>query len=171
MDIDLTHPGPSRRRAPDAATVTARGSATAPDSATAPRSGPARPRAPVARDREVPFGISTAIGSGAMLVALLTCALVPGRDGVVRMTLLCTVLTWFAASSGDVAAVAAVLVVTCLVGDGFLVNREGLLSWHGWPDVWRVAGLGAAAVTGLAVGRIRAWLDERRRFRVIRAWS
>jgi hypothetical protein len=106
-----------------------------------------------------------------MLLALLACAVVPGRDGAVRMAVICAVLAWFAASTSDIAAVAAVLVVTCLVGDGFLVNHEGLLSWHGWPDVGRVALLGAAAATGLAVGRTRAWLSERRRFTVIRRWS
>ncbi len=159
MHTQLSHPQPTRR------------SATGRSSARSRSSAPARARLLARPDREVPFGINTTIGSGAMILTLLACALVPGRDGAVRLAVICAVLAWFAASTSDVTAVAAVLVVTCLVGDGFLVNHEGLLSWHGWPDVWRVAALGAAAATGLAMGRALAWRSERRRFAVVRRWS
>ena len=123
------------------------------------------------RDPQVPLGINTAIGSAVMVLALVAAYLVPARDGMARLGLLCAVLAWFALACVDPAAVLVVLVVTCLVGDGFLVNHGGDLSWHGGPDAARVAVLAGAGLLGLLAGQARRRLADHRRFAVVREWS
>ena len=123
------------------------------------------------RDPQVPLGINTAIGSAVMVLALVAAYLVPARDGMARLGLLCAVLAWFALACVDPAAVLVVLVVTCLVGDGFLVNHGGDLSWHGGPDAARVAVLAGAGLLGLLAGQARRGLADHRRFAVVREWS
>jgi len=123
------------------------------------------------RDPEVPLGINTTFGAVVMLLALVACALVPAQDGMARLGLLCTVLAWFAWTTVDPAAVLVVLAVTCLVGDGFLVNRGGELSWQGGPDAVRIGALALAGLLGLVAGRVRSELAEHRRYAVVREWS
>jgi len=123
------------------------------------------------RDPQVPLGINTAIGSAVMVLALVAADLVPVRDGMARLGLLCAVLAWFALACVDPAAVLVVLVVTCLVGDGFLVNRGGELSWQGGPDAVRIGALALAGLLGLVAGRVRSELAEHRRYAVVREWS
>ena len=123
------------------------------------------------RDPQVPLGINTAIGSAVMVLALVAADLVPAGDGMARLGLLCAVLAWFALASVDPAAVLVVLVVTCLVGDGFLVNHGGELSWHGGTDAARVAMLAGAGLLGLVAGQARRRLADHRRFAVVREWS
>jgi hypothetical protein len=66
-----------------------------------------------------------------------------------------------------VAAGAVTAVLAWPVVDGFLVDRLGVLAWHGPADLWRAAALAAAGLAGGAgwrwLGRIRdhrAWRAE-----------
>lgn len=109
-------------------------------------------------EREVPLGINTAVGA----VAVVACLAVPtgvdaqGRDA--RFALLVLGVAVFAATVGDLAAVAVTAGVAFLLFDGFVEGHQGDLVWDGRVDVARIALLCAAGVLGLLVGSLeRRW--------------
>jgi hypothetical protein len=62
-------------------------------------------------------------------------------------------------------ALAGVVPLGWLVGNGFLENRSGELSWHTSPDLWLIGVLVVAAAVGLALGDgYRQLRDLRRRW-------
>jgi hypothetical protein len=60
----------------------------------------------------------------------------------------------FAALTNDVLALIPVVALAWLVVNGFLVDRLGELSWHGWPDLFRLSLLACAGYVGLAISRV-----------------
>ena len=90
-------------------------------------------------EREVPLGINTAVGA----VAVVACLAVPtgvdaqGRDA--RFALLVLGVAVFAATVGDLAAVAVTAGVAFLLFDGFVEGHQGDLVWNGRSDLVRVA--------------------------------
>ncbi len=103
-----------------------------------------------------PLGISVGLGTVAVLVTVFVGALVPVHLAGVTWALLAAVVAGFAAWAADVAAAVLVAALTFLVANGFLVNRQGELSWHGAADLHRGALLLTAAAVGLVVARVRA---------------
>jgi hypothetical protein len=70
----------------------------------------------------------------------------------------------FAAVARDGGAALAVAGLAWPVGNGFLVNQRGELSWHGRLDAWFVIGLLAAVPVGMATAQVRQELRSRRRW-------
>jgi hypothetical protein len=120
---------------------------------------------------DAPTGINVGVGSAVVIVAALVAGALPGPDGGLRLGLLACALAGIAVATVDLAAVAFVTVLSCLVFDGFLVNDRGQLSWHGSPDIWRYAVLVGAALAGLAAGAAYRWVVRQRRFGPIEAWA
>jgi hypothetical protein len=87
-------------------------------------------------DTGTPFGINLAVG----VVIVLGASAVAGA---------------LSAVVDDWRAALATAGLSCLVFDGFLVNRYGELTWDGITSVWQVATLAVAAALG------RAWRSVR----------
>ena len=112
-------------------------------------------------DNATPVGINVAVGAVAIVVAAFVAAAIPPVDGGWRWALLAAGVGGSAALTVDGPAVAAVVGLAWLVGNGFLVDRAGELSWHGWADFYRLLVLLAAGAAGL----LAAWLG-----RLAREW-
>jgi hypothetical protein len=114
------------------------------------------------RERQVPLGINTAVGA----VTVVVCCLAPGgldaqgRDA--RLAVLTLGVAVFAATVGDLAAVAVTAGVAFLLFDGFVEGRYGDLVWTGRADVVHVALLYAAGLTGLVLGAAHRSRHRRR---------
>ncbi len=109
-------------------------------------------------EREVPLGINTAVGA----VAVVACLAVPtgvdaqGRDA--RFALLVLGVAVFAATVGDLAAVAVTAGVAFLLFDGFVEGHQGDLVWNGRSDVVHAGLLCAAGLLGLLLAAAhRRW--------------
>ncbi|MGC9669753.1 hypothetical protein ACNTMW_24800 [Planosporangium sp. 12N6] len=98
------------------------------------------------------------------MTAAAELAAVLARTPCPRLGLLTAAVAVVAVLAGDGRAALAVAGVAWPVGNGFLVNRYGELSWHGWLDGWFVIGLLAAAATGTVTGAARRALRQRRRW-------
>jgi hypothetical protein len=122
----------------------------------------ARPVTPAAGRAGTPVGIDVAAGAVLVVVAGLVAAAVPAAGGPARLVVLAVAVGLFAALAVDPVALAVVVLLACLVDNGFLVDRQGQLDWHGWPDVYRIGSLVAAAGLGLAVGAVGAWVRRTR---------
>lgn len=109
-----------------------------------------------------PSGINVATGAVAIVVAACVAAAVPTVDGGWRWSILASVVGGFAGLTVDLPAVAAVIGLAWLVGDGFLVNRAGELSWHGWADLDRLLALATVGALGLLAGSVARMASERR---------
>lgn len=114
-------------------------------------------------DDGTPVGINVTVGAVVIVAAAFLAAHVPVAEGQWRCAVVAAAVGLFAAFTVDPRAVAAVLVPTWLIMNGFLVNRLGDLSWHGTADVDRFLVLTAAAVVGLAIGVTSRQLDGARR--------
>jgi hypothetical protein len=56
-------------------------------------------------------------------------------------------------------------------GEGFLVDRFGVLSWHGRPDIHRAAMIVVAGALGQIVGWVRrAGLERRQNRSFVAQW-
>jgi hypothetical protein len=113
-----------------------------------------------ARDSGTPVGVNLAAGAAAVVVAAMVAALVPAVDGGRRVAVLAVVVGGFAAVTADPRAVAGVGLVAWLVDNGFLVDRVGVLSWHGSADLYRAVVLAAAGGAGLLIRALVA-MEER----------
>jgi hypothetical protein len=109
-------------------------------------------RSPAAPER-CPTGIAVAVGAVALVAAAVaaTSARTPGP----RLGLLVLTVAVFAALTGNVRAASAVAALAWPIGNGFLVNRFGELSWHGRLDGWFVIGLLSAVSVGILAARRR----------------
>jgi hypothetical protein len=114
-------------------------------------------------DDAAPVGINVASGAVAIVVAAFVAAAIPLVDGGWRWAILDVVVGGFAALTADGPALTAVVGLAWLVGNGFLVDRAGELSWHGWADASRLLVLIAAGVAGLLAGALsrltREWRE------------
>jgi hypothetical protein len=125
--------------------------------------------------QRTPLGINVAGGTGAVVLAALVAAWIPGSAPVEHYAPLVVVLAAFAALTVDTTAVALTGLLGFLVFDGFLVNQLGELSWHGVADRWRVLAVVVAGLAGMAGGgayrfirRDRVW---RYRSEQVRRWA
>jgi hypothetical protein len=125
----------------------------------APRAG----RAGVeAGQQRCPTGISIAGWAVALVAACLLGAALSGTVGV-RLGVLTAAVMVFAAVAGNGAAALAVAGLAWPLGNGFLINRLGVLTWHGRLDVWFVFALMAAVAVGMTTAQVRAqWRAWRR---------
>jgi hypothetical protein len=112
------------------------------------------------RTPETPTGISTTVGA---LVVVVCCAAPPHLDAAgvnARLAVLALGLLAFSASVVDLCAAAVTVGVAFLLFDGFVVDHQGDLAWHGDPDLVRLAVLAGGALLGLAAGALRLALQN-----------
>lgn len=127
----------------------------------------------VRRRFAVPIGVTLAAGTaGVVLVALVCAAATPPAAAVARLVALAVYVAAVGAVGRDLVAALATAAIAWTVLDGFLVNRLGVLTWHGSADAARLGVLLAAAAAGwlAALGhrtarhrrdvlRLRTWLS------------
>jgi hypothetical protein len=104
-------------------------------------------------DAGTPVGINLAVGAVTITAAVFVAASVPIADPQWRCAVVAVAVGLFAAFTLDWPAVAAVVLPTWMIMNGFLVNRLGDLSWHGRADLDRFVVLVVAGCLGLAVGK------------------
>lgn len=124
-------------------------------------------RAHAGGDTATPFGMNLALGAALVVVAVMVAAVIPPVAGYLRFGLVAGAVGLFAAVTLDRLALLGVAAIAWLLVNGFLVNRLGELSWHGWSDIWRIMLLAGAGNAGLLVGevyRLLVALWSRRRF-------
>lgn len=113
------------------------------------RGWPARPEP----DEEGhPTGIVVGVGAASLVGAACFAALVAHTPGP-RLGPLVVVVGLVAAWSGNGRAAVTVAVLAWPVGNGFLVNRYGTLSWHPRVDTWFVLALLGAVSLGMTVAQ------------------
>jgi hypothetical protein len=118
-------------------------------------------------DDRCPAGITIAIGAAALIVTALVGAAFPPAPGP-RLALLVVTVAAVAAVSGDGWAVLAVAGLAWAIGNGFLINRYGELSWHGRLDTGFVLSL----LLGVSVGMVLSQISvERRAHRRMRPFN
>jgi hypothetical protein len=114
------------------------------------------------REREgTPVGLAVAGGAATLVGAALAASLVPAADPLWRLGFIALALAAFAARTEQPIALVPLVPLAWLVVNGFLVDRYGVLFWHGMSDVYRFIALAVAAGLGVRLGRRR--LEERRR--------
>jgi hypothetical protein len=126
------------------------------------------------RDRfapQAPLGISVGIGATAVVVAAFADAVVPRHPVSLRWLPLAVVVACFAIWAADALAAAIVAGLAFVLANGFLVNQQGELSWHGRDDLRHLGVLSLAALLGVAVGRVRAHRAAQRRYVDLEAWA
>jgi hypothetical protein len=101
----------------------------------------------------VSAGIDSALGAAVVVFAALGAAGLPSVDSGWRLVVVAVALGLFSALTADALAAAFVGVLAWLIVNGFLVDRYGQLSWHGWADLVRLLVLAAAAGVGVVLGR------------------
>lgn len=109
---------------------------------------------------EAPFGINLCVGMLALVTGDFVAARVPASDMGLRCAVVAVALMLIGATTVDWQAVLALLIPGWLLLNGFLINRLGELSWHGWPDVYRLSALAGAGLVGLIAGEIRRGMGE-----------
>jgi hypothetical protein len=127
-----------------------------------------------------PVGIHIAAGMATVLAAVVAAAMLPAPaepDSAVfaagwwRLVPVAAALLVFGAVTVAPAAVAFVATVAYLLVTGFLVDRYGVLTWHGAPDIYRLLVIVISAGAGLAVGAGWRWMRRRRRLLVPPEWG
>src|SRR5262245_52327581 len=116
---------------------------------------PAPERIPVSirlRSDQALFGINVTASTAAVTVAVAAGALEPTADRIGRLVPVCLAALTTGAALVDAAASAVATVIAFFLTDGFLVNRLGVITWHGTSDVDRILALVCCAVVGWVVG-------------------
>ena len=113
------------------------------------------PRSERTRSDRTPVGIHLGAGMAAVLVALIVAGMIPASVGAGRLAPVAVALIVTGAYTVDPAAVAFVATVAHLLVIGFLVNRYGVLTWHGAPDMYRLLAIVVSAGAGLLLGAVR----------------
>jgi amino acid transporter len=101
------------------------------------------------------IGLQVGAGALAMLAATIVGAMLPASSGEWHLAPVAAAVLGFGAVGADLRAVMSTAALGYLLAMGFLVNRFGELSWHGAPDVGRLALIGGAAGAGVAAGAVR----------------
>ncbi|HVX46453.1 MAG TPA: hypothetical protein VHC49_21345 [Mycobacteriales bacterium] len=98
-----------------------------------------------------PTGIFVGIGSVVIVLGCLVAGLFPVHPDGARIAVLAVVIGAFSWVCGDVVAAVVTAGIGCLLRNGFLADRDGVLRWHGMSDL-RCMGvfLGAALVASAA---------------------
>jgi hypothetical protein len=120
-------------------------------------------------DVRTPTGIAVGLGAGFLLVAAVLGATVPANDPGLRVAPMVIAVALTGALTGDRLAAAGIAVTAMLVVNGFLVNEDGQLSWHGRADLWRIGALAVACAVGLVLAAARHGRREAGREPVRRA--
>jgi len=124
-------------------------------------SGPA----PTGPDEDAyPTGIVVAAGAAALVGTACLAALLPHVPAA-RLAPLVAVVAVVAAWSGNGRAAVTVAALAWPVGNGFLVNGYGTLSWHPAVDTWFVLALLLALSLGMILSGVRRSRVEYRRMR------
>jgi len=105
-----------------------------------------------------PAGVHIAGGSAVLVIAALLASSIPTTDSAWRLGVVAMAVGVSAGKTKDALASAAVVLLGWLVVNGFLMDRLGVLSWHGSGDVACLVVLTAAATAGLVAGR---WVARR----------
>lgn len=96
-----------------------------------------------------PTGLTLAAGSAAVVAtALSAAALTAPSDLVARLVAMALCVAAVGAFGGDLLAALATAGIAWSVLDGFLVNRLGVLTWHGAADIVRLGVLAGMALAG-----------------------
>jgi MFS family permease len=109
----------------------------------------------VLSDERFPTGLTIGLGSLTVVAATIVAAMFPADEGGSRLAVVAAAVAVVATLSGDLIAVPCVVVLAWLMINGFLVDRFGVLSWHGRSDVYRAVMLVIAAGLGQVAGH--AW--------------
>jgi hypothetical protein len=112
--------------------------------------------------REVPFGINTAVGAVAVAVLCLVPANLDQQGRDARLAVLAVGVVVFAATVLDPLAVAVTAGVGFLLFDGFVEGQQGDLVWNGRSDLLRLAFLCGSSALGLILGAVHRWRRHRR---------
>jgi hypothetical protein len=110
-----------------------------------------------------PTGLTLAGGALVVVGVAALAALLAQTPGP-RLGLLTAAVLVITAVTGDARAAIGVSVMAWAVGNGFLVNRLGELSWHGRLDTWFVIGLLSAVSIGMIIADTRYSARNRRRW-------
>ena len=111
-----------------------------------------------------PTGIAVGVGAAATVgVAMLAATLPPSP--LPRLALMVGAVAVFAAVAGDGLAALSVAGLAWPIGNGFLLNRFGVLTWHGRVDAWFVLALVTAVAVGMLVAQMRREVRGRQRLR------
>lgn len=106
-----------------------------------------------------PFGVNLAVGAAAMVAATAAAALLfPAAGESARLVVVCLAVGGYAALVADTRASLATAALGFLLFDGFLVNRDGELSWDGRTTSWHLVAFVLA--TGLGLGQ--RWIRHAR---------
>ena len=100
-------------------------------------------------------GLQVGAGALAVLAATIVGAMLPVSSGGWGLAPVAAAVLAFGAFGADLRAVVGTAALGYLLAVGFLVNRFGELSWHGAPDLGRLALIGGAAGAGVAAGAVR----------------
>ena len=106
-------------------------------------------------ERDVPLGISTAIGAVAVVICCGAPAALDAQGRDARFALLVLGVAVFAVAIGDLAAVVVTAGVAFLLFDGFVEGHQGDLVWTGRSDVVHVALLYGSGLLGLLLAAAR----------------
>ncbi len=124
-----------------------------------------------ARSDRTPVGIHIGLGMVAALAGVMLAAIMPASAGDWRLVPVAGALVLIGAWTVDPAALTGIATVTYLLVVGFLVDRYGVLTWHGTPDLYRLLIVSASAGGGLALGALRRWVRRTRPLIVPAGWG
>jgi hypothetical protein len=100
---------------------------------------------------------------GGVLTATVTAPLTHAVG--LRIAAVTAAVLVFTTIAGDGRAAGGVAVIAWAVGNGFLINRLGRLSWHAEMDTWFVMGLLGSVTVGMTIAEVRREVRGRRRWR------
>lgn len=123
-----------------------------------------RGSSPAVAGTRCPTGILIGLGSVVVVVAAVAAAVL-ARGPLPRLAVVVVAIGGFAVLADDARATLTAAVVAWPVGNGFLVNRLGELSWHARIDPRFVAGLLTAVCLGSMVAGVRRRVATRRWWR------
>ena len=107
------------------------------------------------RSDETPVGINIGLGMVAVLAATMLAAMLPASAGGWHLVPVAVAMVGIGAWTVDPVAVTFVTAVANLLVIGFLVNRYGVLTWDGAPDMFRSVAIAVSASAGLLLGAVR----------------
>ncbi|MEV6923279.1 hypothetical protein AB0M46_02035 [Dactylosporangium sp. NPDC051485] len=118
-----------------------------------------------------PTGMTLAGGAAAVVAtAAVTAAVFAPPEQVARLVAMAACVAGAGVLGGNLPAALATGSIAWTVLNGFLVNRLGVLTWHGSADAVRLGVLLAAATTGWLAAWARPALRQRRDVVRMRVW-
>ncbi|WP_433064128.1 hypothetical protein [Dactylosporangium sp. CS-033363] len=118
-----------------------------------------------------PTGITLAGGAAAVVAtAAFTAAVFTPPELVARLVAMAACVAAVGVFGGNLPAALGTAGIAWTVLNGFLVNRLGVLTWHGTADAIRLAVLLGAATAGWLILRTHRVLRHRRDVVRMRVW-